>query len=172
MRNPLAERELAWAYEKGYGTSTNKESHAYWQLKAAESGQHNAQLGLGWAYMSSPSAFPTDYQKAMIWNVASFNNGNGEAAANIGLLYENGWGVPINYQLAADWYMRAINSDGTYSGQAEARLAWLYQKGLGLSQNVNEAKSLYEKILYRLPHPGSDWKEKAEYQLNLINKSR
>ncbi len=68
--------------------------------------------------------------------------------------------------------MRAINSDGTYSGQAEARLAWLYQKGLGLSQNVNEAKSLYEKILYRLPRPGSDWKEKAEYQLNLINKSR
>ena len=55
------------------------------------------------------------------WNMKAYKNGSGEAAANIGLLYERGWGVTVDNKIAADWYKKAIAGEGAYSGQAHAR---------------------------------------------------
>ena len=58
---------------------------------------------------------------------------SGDAAAQCGLgnIYENGWGVPANYESAAAWYRKAA-----LQGHANAQfnLGLLYLTGEGSSQ--------------------------------------
>jgi TPR repeat protein len=45
------------------------------------------------------------------------------ASFNVGLMYENGWGVPKSNYVAADWYLKAANkydSEGNREGALEA----------------------------------------------------
>lgn len=137
-----AQYNLAEKYADGRIIPKDLKEALYWLEKAALAGVPNAQTSLGWAYMSDYLGLAPDYQLAMEWNLKAANQGFGEGSANIGLLYEKGWGVPVNYVEAANWYKKAI-SQGAKSGQAELKLAGLYDNGLGVQQNPTEAANLY-----------------------------
>ena len=144
----VAQNNLARPYADGKIAPKDSKAVLFWLKKAASAGQPNAQTSLGWAYMSDYLGLAPDYQLAMKWNLKAANQDFGEGSANIGLLYEKGWGVPVNYVEAANWYKKAIDQ-GAKSGLAEMQLAGLYENGLGIQKNLNEAVKLRQIITTR-----------------------
>lgn len=73
-------------------------------------------------------------------------SGNRDAQFNLGLLYENGFGVAVDAAQAARWYRRAAEqSDRT----AQAYLAEMYAKGLGVPRDDIEALRWYRSAAER-----------------------
>ena len=170
--HPLAQNDLGASYQlknaNKYGLLSDERTSYFWKLKAAESGVPTAEVSIGWEYMTANSAVSIDYSEAMKWNVAAFEHGDGEGAANIGMLYEKGWGVPRDYTKAAEWYRKAIPMRGAYSGQADVRLGYLHQNGLGVQRNTDEAARLYRRVLNDLKDPIANNRKFASEYLELI----
>lgn len=83
-----------------------------------------------------------NYSQAIkIWTPLAEQN-NLLAQSNLGVLYENGWGVSKDYKKALYWYEKAAEK-----GQSEAQhnLASLFQQGHGTKQDLNTAAYWYEK---------------------------
>ncbi|HEX5094231.1 MAG TPA: tetratricopeptide repeat protein [Burkholderiales bacterium] len=72
--------------------------------------------------------------------------GNRDAQFNLGLLYENGLGVPADGGEAVRWYRRAAEQDDR---GAQAYLAEMYAKGLGVGRDDVEALRWYRKAAER-----------------------
>lgn len=98
----------------------------------------------GWKSMT---ASPPNYEQAMSSNMLAFEQGHPEGAANIGMLYEYGWGVEKNASIAANWYTKAIEMGKFRSAQANYQLAGLYENGLGVDKNLDRAKAHYSESL-------------------------
>lgn len=64
------------------------------------------------------------------------NQGNAEAQAHLGFLYEHGRGVPQNYTAAAKWYRKAANQG---IATAQSNLAMMYRAGRGVTQDYAAA---------------------------------
>lgn len=62
--------------------------------------------------------------------------GDALAQHNLGLMYENGWGVTADYAEAVRWYRRA--ADQRHAG-SQNNLGLLYFQGKGVPQNYSEA---------------------------------
>ncbi|HEY3307064.1 MAG TPA: tetratricopeptide repeat protein [Desulfuromonadaceae bacterium] len=60
----------------------------------------------------------------------------------IGVMYEKGEGLTVDYAEAANWYRKAAEK-GSAAGQY--RLGRLYERGQGVEQNNEEAIKLYKK---------------------------
>jgi len=136
-----------------------------WVRKSAAQGVPYAQTTLGWAYMSTQFGLPSDYQLAMEWNIKAANQGYGRGTENVALLYENGWGVPLNYLEAANLYKKAI-SQGADSGQAQLHLGGLYENGLGVQKDLNEATNLYRNVIEK--YGNSEYAGEARIRLSAI----
>ena len=59
--------------------------------------------------------------------------GNARAQAQLGFMYENGFGVPQNYAAAAELYQSAAAQGDAF---AQSRLGLSYDKGHGVPQNM------------------------------------
>jgi uncharacterized protein len=59
--------------------------------------------------------------------------GNAQAQARLGFMYENGFGVPQNYVVAADLYQSAATKGDAFG---QSRLGLSYDKGHGVPQSV------------------------------------
>lgn len=59
--------------------------------------------------------------------------GNAQAQARLGFMYENGFGVPQNYVVAADLYQSAATHGDAFG---QSRLGLSYDKGHGVPQSV------------------------------------
>jgi len=68
--------------------------------------------------------------------------GDAHSQVDLGLLYENGKGVPQDYKEAAKWYLKAAEQ-GNASGQNN--LGLMYWNGKGVPQDYNEAAKWYRK---------------------------
>ena len=66
--------------------------------------------------------------------------GNAVAQNNLGLMYENGWGVPQDYKEAVYWYRLAVEQGYAI---AQYNLGLMYEKGKGVPQDYKEAARLY-----------------------------
>ena len=77
-----------------------------------------------------------DYVAAARFFSLSAAQGNAEAQARLGFMYETGHGVPQDYTEAAQWYRRAAEHGNS---TAQYLLGLLYDKGFGVPQNVVEA---------------------------------
>lgn len=72
---------------------------------------------------------------------AAANDGYPRAQSRLGHMYERGLGTDVDYEKAAEWYLKAIeNGDIT----AYARLGYLYERGLGVRQDYSRAAELYK----------------------------
>lgn len=72
--------------------------------------------------------------------------GHRDAQFNLGLLYENGFGVAVDAAQAARWYRRAAEQDDR---TAQAYLAEMYAKGLGVPRDDIEALRWYRTAAER-----------------------
>jgi hypothetical protein len=68
--------------------------------------------------------------------ILAAERGNPGAQTRLGFMYENGFGVPQDYQLAAMWYHRAAEQGDP---RAQHRLGILFNKGFGVRTNFIES---------------------------------
>lgn len=83
-----------------------------------------------------------DYQRALREWKPLAEAGKRDAQFNLGLLYENGLGVPKDPATAATWYKRAAEQDDR---EAQAYLAEMYAQGLGIPRDDTEALRWYKR---------------------------
>ncbi|MCY3593818.1 MAG: tetratricopeptide repeat protein [Bacteroidetes bacterium] len=79
----------------------------------------------------------------MKWWKLTAEQGHARAQKNLGVMYENGHGVPENYQEALNWYRRAAEQGDT---TAQRNLGNMYDNGKGVPRNEQEAMRWYELI--------------------------
>src|ERR1017187_2848162 len=68
--------------------------------------------------------------------------GNALAQAKLGLMYENGDGVPQDYAEAVRWYHKAADQGNAY---AQCSLGFMYENGQGVPQDYAEAVRWFRK---------------------------
>ena len=60
----------------------------------------------------------------------------------LGLMYEKGEGVKLDYTESAEWYRKGVEKDDQL---CQYRLGRLYERGLGVEENLTEAIRMYKK---------------------------
>jgi TPR repeat protein len=87
-----------------------------------------------------------NYEQAVYWNQRAADNGDAEGYNNLGWLYENGLGVKLNLNKAAELYKNAVTKgikDGNKKEnieEAKSRLAAVKIKIAGKSMRINSQK--------------------------------
>jgi TPR repeat protein len=83
-----------------------------------------------------------DYETAFaLWRPLA-EAGHVDAQSNLGLMYDNGSGVPRSLETAAMWYLRAAKAgDRT----AQSYLGEMYAKGQGVEQSYEQAVEWCQK---------------------------
>ena len=81
-----------------------------------------------------------DYAAAFkLWKPLA-DQGTAEAQGNLGLMYDNGQGVPQDYAEALKWYRKAADQG---EANAQFNLGVMYSKGQGVPQEYVEAHKWY-----------------------------
>ena len=63
-----------------------------------------------------------------------------QAQYNLGFMYEQGRGVPQDYNQAVDWYRKAAEQN---EAAAQYSLGLMYDQGTGVPRNLSEANRWY-----------------------------
>jgi TPR repeat protein len=114
----------------------------------ADQGVAPAQYWLGVIYArgDSMSGADKDYSKAAFWFRKAAEQGNTDAAYELGKLYEDGHGVSVDYREAMNWYLKASKDAITTNGlDADVRIGRLYENGMGVKIDPIRALSWYDK---------------------------
>ena len=82
------------------------------------------------------------YDAALPWVRYAADAGDTDAMSNLGLLYENGQGVPQDCAKAAELYQKAADAGDT---RALKYLGVLYNNGRGVPQDYAKAAELFQK---------------------------
>ena len=135
-----AEYMLGLAYSYGEGVPQNYVEAASWYRRAADKGDAGAQSDLGELYLNGGvlkekdgsegknqplvrdnggGIFQKDYGLAAFWLRKAAEQGDSGAQNDLGLLYEDGNGVPQDYAEAYFWYSVAVAKTPTYSGNRD-----------------------------------------------------
>lgn len=146
-QKPQATLPGAEFFEQGkalYKADKKKEAVPYFQ-KAADMGNHWAQLQIGYQYEHA-EGLPQNYGEAAKWYFKSAQQGNWVAQKNLGQLYEEGQGVPENWAEAVKWYRLSANQG--YLG-GEYSMGRVYQFGIAVPQNRAEAIAWFKRAAAR-----------------------
>ena len=87
-----------------------------------------------------------DYERARREWQPLAAGGHRDAQFNLGLIYENGLGVPADRAAAARWYRHAAEQGDR---MAQAYLAEMYAHGLGIARDDREAMHWYRSAAER-----------------------
>ena len=110
--------------------------------KKAESGDVEAQLKLGYAYLYGVDELEIDYNKALHYYEMAANQNNKLGLNNLGTLYYNGLGTKRNPRKAA---MLFAKSSELGNFDAATNLGFMYLSGNGIEQNIALAIEYFEK---------------------------
>ncbi len=83
-----------------------------------------------------------DYRTALQTWLEQAKQGNAEAQAYVGEIYEKGLGLPADYKAAFIWYSRAAEQNNS---RAQINLGYLYEKGLGVPRDMLKALNWYRR---------------------------
>lgn len=103
--------------------------------RQAQNGDADAQLDLAYEYYDQGND-----AKAFEWFTKAAGQGHAEAQFNLGLMYEQGYGVRQDYQKAVEWYTKAAHQG---VAQAQYNLGFKYYYGHGVRQNKSTAKRYF-----------------------------
>ena len=86
-----------------------------------------------------------DFKTAHRLFLPQAEQGHSLAQYNLGVMYQNGQGVPQDYKEAVKWYRLAAEPDQVNQGVTAAQyyLGWIYQNGQGVPQDYKEAVKWY-----------------------------
>ena len=82
------------------------------------------------------------YAKAVEWYRIAAEQGYADAQYNLGIMYDNGRGVPQDYAEAVRWYRKAAEQG---RARAQFNLGYMYENGQGVTQDYAEAVRWYRK---------------------------
>ena len=103
----IANNNLGWYYEHGYGVSTNLFIAVEYYKAAADQDNPSGLANLGRMYENGYGGLPVDYSKAMELYLKAADKNSYKAMRNIAKMYEKGLGVEIDYLNAMQWYRKA-----------------------------------------------------------------
>jgi len=134
-----------WIFTKIFGTSTSDNSVGQNKEESANEKKESVEE-LAYGFLSEyldvdpgelvqqAYAFidKRDWPRAVACYQSAATRGNADEQADLAYLYENGHGVPVNYEKAVMWYQKAAEQD---HGAAQLALGKMYIEGKGVSQN-------------------------------------
>ena len=83
-----------------------------------------------------------NYQEAIKWYTKAAENGNSDAQSELGFMYMNGEGVPVNKSEGARWLIKAgQNGDA----MAQRALGYMYKNGDGVYKSESESKKWFKE---------------------------
>jgi hypothetical protein len=86
------------------------------ELRAlAKTGNPAAEYELGMRYKFGSTQISQDSDQAFYWLTRAAEKGNVEAQLTLGVMYRNGEGVGMNYQIAKKWLSKAAASGSQYA---------------------------------------------------------
>jgi len=83
-----------------------------------------------------------DYAEAVKWYRKAAEQGDADGQCNLGVMYENGYGVTQDYAEAVKWYRKAAEQG---YARAQCSLGVMYQSGNGVTWDNEEALKWYRK---------------------------
>ncbi len=128
-------------YADGRGVTKDDNLAFHWYLKAAESGDADAQYNVGFMYRIGKGVAPND-ESALYWFQRAAEQSDVGAMYNLGVMCEEGRTLPgsrPDLSLAFTWYHRASTMG---EPAAQYQLARMYEEGRGVSINVDLAVQL------------------------------
>ena len=115
-----AQKDIGRMYEEGLGVSRDYAKAAEWFRKSAEQGNANA----------------------VEWYRKSAEQGDADTQNNLGIMYENGKGVSLDYAKAMEWYRKSAEQG---NAAAQNNLGEMYYYGRGVSRDYVKAAEWYRK---------------------------
>ena len=110
-------------------------------LSAAEQGNANAQVYLGFMYDEGEGVSQDDGEAVRWWSRAA-EQGYAAAQRILGGLYREGEGVPQDYGEAVKWFRRAAEQGDAF---AQFYIGFAYHNGKGVPQDYGEAVKWYRR---------------------------
>ncbi len=150
-------------YENGNGTRIDRNQAIVWYRKAAAVGNDGAKEALkrlgvdatGSTFSNPSKVDPEavferagerfnakDYAAALPLYRQAADSGHPGAITQIGYMYGNGLGVPLNYPEALRWYVKGAEAG---SSPAMYNVALFYERGVGTRADRNQAIAWYRK---------------------------
>ncbi len=137
--------EVAWHYVLGTGVEPDREEALKWFRAAAEGGSLTAQRELADLLTGGEdeiSGSREEMLEAVKWYRLAATQGDGIAAFNLALLYEDERGLGPDYDKAMEWYRKSAER-GDEGGMHSVGL--LYEEGAGVEQSDEIALEWFQK---------------------------
>lgn len=131
----VAQNNLGLMFGRGNGVRKNSKAEIVWYRRAAEQGYPIGQYNLALA-LEKEGDLKSQFR---LYRLAA-NRNYGPAQAQLGWMYENGEGRPINLEKAVSLYRKAAGQDHRW---AQYRLGRLFQYGTGVEQDYQAAMKWY-----------------------------
>lgn len=104
-----------------------------------------AQHDLAALYTAGQAGVTQNYERAAFWFRQAAFHGIGNAAYNLGVLYQQGLGQTQDLQRALDWYRRAAQLSHP---EAQYNLGIAYIEGIGTRYNPNMAAAFFQQAAF------------------------
>jgi uncharacterized protein len=113
-------------------------------IKLVDNGNAEAAFRLGRYYHLE--AYQLDYKRAFSLYTLAMRKGHAWATNNIGLMYEEGRGIPSDINLAIDYYLQAADKGNSYG---YSNLGKLFVQGNHLPHDPADAARWYQELGYQ-----------------------
>lgn len=161
LDDPDAQYYIAWYYHKGLGDiKRDYRKASSWYEKAILNGSYKAYVGLGMLYHYGLLDTKPDYAMALkMYQICeSHDKLCGSALNQIGLLYQDGLGVPQSHPNSMEYFLKAasMHDAGAYNSIGE-----FHKQGHGTHKDPKEAEPWFVKSAY-----GEN--DKGQFNLGLL----
>ena len=134
----LGQFEVAECLASGTGVEEDEEKALEWYIKSAENGCAMAQVEIGIRHDKKGN-----FAEAAKWYEKAALQGDPEGQHNLGCMYLNGEGVPLDYDRAFKLFCLAAEQ---HVGGAICNVGYCYEMGYGVEKDVEKANELYLKV--------------------------
>ena len=126
--------QLCRMYCLGLGVEVDDDEAIKWGMKAVKEGDTGVYYFLGLAYEHKKK-----YMEALSWYKKGAYEMDSGCMLQIGYLYDDDGGLPVNYQESVRWYRKAVDND---SDEGLYCLAWMYYYGHGVAEDEDKCYEL------------------------------
>ncbi len=137
----IIDKEIETAADENEDEDKNLVNAFYRYKKAAENGNLNAKIQLGYCYEKGIGT-EINKEKAFELYKEAAENGNLNAKIQLGYCYEQGIGVEVNKEKAFELYNEMAKKG---SLEAKVQVGYCYEKGIGVEVDKEKSFKLYSE---------------------------